>query len=338
MNYCVDILLYALRKAYRTIARKKNITLLQNKHAKLNQQGCDIIFDTLSNDKPCFIGRFGSIELSVVCTYLNIINNTKLKKKFMKKMFEFITIKQDVPFYWSRRIRQQICQNAGFFPIDVVVNSKREGAEMLEKFAELYLDCIPHVDVISSIYKDEMYIMDKIPNVKIVGFNCLEPYLFDNPWSRVLKEKKVLVIHPLANTIEMQYKNREKIFKNPEVLPNFYLKTVKAVNSIAGNYPSEYTDWFDALDGMKKQISKEDFDIALLGCGAYAIPLAKYVKDIGKKSITICGALQILFGIKGRRWETEYDYDKKFYNDFWVYPSVSDRPKNFEKVENGCYW
>ena len=78
-------------------------------------------------------------------------------------------------------------------------------------------------------------------------------------------------MHPFSETIESQYKNKKKkLFKNSEVLPEFAsLQTIKAVQSIAGN-PVGFDTWFDALDWMKSEIDKKDFDIALLGCGAYA--------------------------------------------------------------------
>ena len=43
------------------------------------------------------------------------------------------------------------------------------------------------------------------------------------------------------------------------------VQTIKAVQSIAGEEVL-YSDWFEALESMQKQISESDFDIALIGC------------------------------------------------------------------------
>lgn len=51
---------------------------------------------------------------------------------------------------------------------------------------------------------------------------------------------------------------------------------------------------------MQDEISKEDYDICLIGCGAYGFSLAAYVKRCGKQAIHMGGALQLLFGIKGK--------------------------------------
>ena len=147
-----------------------------------------------------------------------------------------------------------------------------------------------------------------------------------------------MVVHPFAETIRQQYdSHRSFLFVNPEVLPEFAaLQTVKAVQSIAGN-PVGFDSWFEALDWMKAEIDKKDFDIALLGCGAYALPLAAHVKRIGKKAVHMGGVLQFLFGITGKRYDENEKY-KPYINEYFVYPKATDRPENASAVEGGCYW
>ena len=77
--------------------------------------------------------------------------------------------------------------------------------------------------------------------------------------------------------------------------------------------------------------------IALIGCGCYDIPLSTYIKGLGKQSIIIGGGLQILFGIKGSRWD-RHNIISKLYNDNWIRPSESEKPNNFKSIEGGCYW
>jgi len=99
---------------------------------------------------------------------------------------------------------------------------------------------------------------------------------------------------------------------------------------------------------MKREIEKQDFDICLIGCGAYGFPLAAHVKKIGKKAVHMGGSLQLLFGIRGKRWEV-YDphYEQPgnvfihYYglpNENWVRPSNNEKPENHSKVEDSCYW
>ena len=92
---------------------------------------------------------------------------------------------------------------------------------------------------------------------------------------------------------------------------------------------------------------KADFDICLIGCGAYGFPLAAHVKKIGKQAVHFGGGLQLMFGIKGIRWKNpqialdvglpEDCYLKYFSNPAWVSPDAY-RTVHSDKVENNCYW
>lgn len=49
------------------------------------------------------------------------------------------------------------------------------------------------------------------------------------------KREKVVVVHPFAELIEKQYKEKKlMLFENKDVLPEFDLRTVKAVQSLGG--------------------------------------------------------------------------------------------------------
>ena len=49
------------------------------------------------------------------------------------------------------------------------------------------------------------------------------------------------------------------------------------------------------------------------------------------------GALQIMFGIIGKRWENINDINRMF-NEYWVRPLKVETPAKFIEVENGAYW
>ena len=126
------------------------------------------------------------------------------------------------------------------------------------------------------------------------------------------------------------------IFLN-QSLPNFSkIEFIKAVQS-AANVKTEFNTWTEALNSMKKEIDKLEFDVAIIGCGAYAMPLGSYIKEKGKIAIIMAGATQLLFGIKGNRWDKQEKY-QKLYNDNWVKPNITETPKNHKIVEGGSYW
>ena len=80
-----------------------------------------------------------------------------------------------------------------------------------------------------------------------------------------------------------------------------------------------------------------DYDVAVIGAGAYSLPLAAHARRRGRMAVQMSGATQLLFGIKGKRWDTHPQLSK-LYNDAWVRPLPEETLQNKEKVEGGSYW
>lgn len=272
-----------------------------------NSDANELIKKAILKGKPFLAGRFGSTELYA----LQCVNDN------------------DNGFdYDPTEALDFLCKNSGFFPM------KRS---LLFDFSIEMKTALYQVDLLAVWYlKYEEYMAKTFsnnPDYCLLG--ALEPYGRDRPWSEALEGKKVLVVHPFAETIESQYRKRELLFSNPKVLPEFQLITYKAVQTIAGNKDERFNTWFDALDFMSDEISRIDFDVAIVGCGAYGLPLSARIKKMGKVAIHMGGATQLLFGIKGRRWE-KIESVKKLFNEHWVRPS--ERPDNYDSIEDGCYW
>lgn len=326
MNKLSIITLKTLRKIHK---KTFGMTSLKPQCEQDADKASQIIYDALTSDKPCMIARFGSNELNTLINYQGVSNTSK-------SIFKYIRGEQ-YDWWWNDGIIKCLHEVAGFFP---TTTSK------LEQFGKLMLQDIPEVDVLGSWLSQEQVFEKELVNAQKVHFRLLEPYWSDNHWSRVLEGKKVLVVHPFVEDIEQQFQKRELLFKN-NVLPSFQLKTIKAVLSLADEQ-TEFTDWFEALDYMKAEIDKVDYDICLIGCGAYGFHLAAHVKRMGKKGFHYGGALQLLFGIRGKRWEDPnygvkawgipYGFYSDLMNEHWIRPGNKDMPKKVQLVEGACYW
>jgi hypothetical protein len=329
MNKYQILILKGIRKAYQILfIHKKAVKPECIQNAELASK---IIYDALMADRPCMIGRFGSTELACLINYIGI---TQDKNKYLH-YFQGKTQR----WWWEQNIIKQMQNWSGFFPA-------RE--DKIEQFCQLMLEDIPQVDVLGSWLAEEQLFENQLVSAKKVHLRLLEPFWSDDPWTKALEEKKVVVVHPFAETIEQQYLKRQLLFDNKDVLPNFKsLTVIKAVQTL-GEGDTRFKDWFEALDYMKAEIDKLDYDVCLLGCGAYGFHLAAHVKRKGKKGIHLGGALQLLFGIKGKRWEDPnygvkqwnipYGSYSSLINEYWVRPGKKDRPESAEKVEGACYW
>jgi len=279
---------------------------------RFGQDGHDRIAALISRNEPLLVARLGSVELSCLHFYLE-------KRKGKKRGY-------------SGKIKSTMSNPAGFFPVDDA---------SLDAFAELYLEHLPQVDAMGVWFNpyEDAICNTYCGNAELVDFDCLEPFRFTKPWSSRLAGKKVLVVHPFVESITKQYtEKRHLLFPSPDVLPDFELKTLKTVQSIAGS-PVDFATWFDAYRHMCDEMAKVDFDICIIGAGAYGLPLASFAKQSGKQAIHLGGVTQILFGIKGLRWERDYaDSTAKLFNEHWVRPLPSETPANKCKIERGCYW
>lgn len=325
-----DIEIFTLKVLRKLYAKTFHPQLPELKRETNPDRASDMVYNLLSSDKPCMIARFGAFELTTLLNYLSIKSSKHSVLKYIRG--------EEEQWWWNKKLMGFMCSNAGFFP---------PTEENLSQFCELMLKDISELDMLGSWVKSECLIKEKLSDLCICQLLCLEPYWSSNPWSRVLEGKNVLVVHPFAELIEKQYKeNRTHLFKNPNVLPLFNLKTIKAVQSLGGQ-TNGFNNWFEALAWMETEMDKTDYDIALIGCGAYGFSLAAHAKRSGKKAVLLGGALQLLFGIRGKRWENpDYGYirfNKKnvyntLFNEYWTRAGQETKSSNSNAVEGGCYW
>lgn len=277
----------------------------------------------IASGKPLLLTRFGSTECQCAMDCINQPSLANMVRYLLNK----------TAYYGFRAGTANAMNiNSGFYPAT---------EENMLRFGHLIFSILPEIDILASWLKQEKCFEQYYSNWGMMP-KCrlcdLESFRYHNPWTSALQGKKVLVIHPFMATIMHQWPNRDKLFPSPNVWPECKLITLKAVQSIAGNQPVEYPTWFDALSAMERQIDVIDFDIALIGCGAYGMPLAAYCKSKGKQAIHMGGALQYLFGIRSHRADEKLPEIRAYYNEYWIRPLPEDTPIGFEKVENGCYW
>lgn len=282
-----------------------------------NESASEELARLIISEQPLAAGRIGLFEMAAM------------------RMYEF-GIKKKYPL-----VMDNIYNCAGFFPNDI---------DLGDQFLLIMKDSLKEMDMLAPFHQFcEDYFINHYTKKDIIiskSEGVFEICQLDNVWTKALKGKKVLVISPFTETIRQQYEKRELLFPGKEILPEFgALLTYKSLMTIGDMKDDRFATWFEALEHMKREILLIDFDIALLGCGAYGFPLAAEIKKAGKQAVHMGGVLQILFGIMGKRWDGTRTGDAmhirediaKYYNEYWTYP-LEERPKEASKVEYGPYW
>lgn len=330
MNTVSIFILKILRKLYTKVFGNHQLLVLQREENP--DKVSEMIYNLLVSGRPCMIARFGSTEMLALVNYLGV-NSKK------HSILNYIKGKQP-EWWWNKKIMNQMQQWSGFFP---------PTPKNMQKFGDMMMNDIKELDLLGCWIDNEAWFADKLESVKRVHLRLLEPFWAQTTWTKYLKGKRVVVVHPFKENILTQYNNnRSQLFSNPEVLPEFAsLRVIKAVQSLGGEN-NDFRDWFEALKWMKDEIDREDYDVCLIGCGAYGFPLAAHVKRQGKQAIHLGGALQLLFGIKGKRWEDPnygvkewgipYGSYTALMNKHWIRPDDTGKPQNAQQVEGGCYW
>ena len=282
---------------------------------KLKYRGVDILPAAAGNDlaaeairqgQPFLFGRCGATEMRTVAEYL-----------------------QNGGTGFSARARQEIRNLSGVFPTD-------DGT--LARFCRLYVDCAHRADLLALWdVGAERAVIRGCTQTRFTQLRALEPYYHPHPWSAALAGRRVLVVHPFRQTILAQYARREQLFPGTDILPAFAsLRVVQAVQGLAGQ-DTGYADWFAALAAMEAEMDAAPYDVAVIGAGAYGLPLAAHARATGHAAVQMSGATQLLFGIRGKRWDS-HPVISGLYNEAWVRPAAGEAPKNKERVEGGSYW
>jgi hypothetical protein len=285
-------------------------------HAELLRQETDI-GSLLAGSRPVCIGKIGTTEL---CG--------------LEYFDRWIRLPWPRSASWHRPA-QRLHHTAGLFPIR---------KDVFFRWAAEYRESIAFLDVTAQWQdpKDHLgayenvFLAKNLPSVRRVYLAALRVRFVS--WLPQLCSRRWLVISPFRRTIESQlpHLNRLDLYRNvePSVVDRAAANCqILACPQLAYMVPPVHRDWHEGLADLKRQMEATDFEVAVIGAGAWSIPLAAHAKKMGKIGLHLGGDTQLLFGIKGGRWR-----DIKDFNDFWVHPLVGDRPENFRLMEGGAYW
>ena len=292
-----------------------------------NYASCDkILFDAVSNSSPSLIGRIGGTEARVLGCLVDL--------KFYKSKFDPLAMLYSAAIY-HRRVKQ-LQNGAGIFPIT---------NESMSFFLREYSDAFLNSDIFgcwghASTWSENYFLKNKVLEQIIVPHMSTAPWIqtySDNsssiePWSYGLEGKKILVISAFSKSFSRQHKNIHKVFPN-NYYPKFDPIFIQSPMTQGGGKGS----WIAELGKIKETIRDLDFEVALISAGGYALPIANYVKSLGKIGVNCGGELQLFFGVLGKRWDHSAKH-QKYFNSNWIRPDTQERPNNWMTIENGCYW
>jgi hypothetical protein len=290
---------------------KKPNSLFYYKPLIPNQDALDLL---KSSSKGFAFGKIGTTELQALENFERIVK-IGLSSLSWKKASERLFLE------------------SGVFP-----KTKRQFDEFIRTYqgslAELDGITLWHEDPFLSAFEHEVVAKHcpkaiKLESTVFWPFSVL-PLLCGMRW---------LVVSPFVRTMKKQLPNMQKIFKKFDwsSLTLGIQETCQFVRCPQFSYmePSPFESWSEGLERLQDQVLQHEFDLAIIGAGAWSLPLVAAIKQAGRKAMHFGGATQLFFGIRGKRWD-HYIYDH--FNEYWVRPLPEDTPTGHMRKEGGCYW
>lgn len=163
-------------------------------------------------------------------------------------------------------------------------------------------------------------------------YNFIERILLDmntmfKAFSKILDGRKVLVVSPFSESIMKNFKARHDFFGPDFRYPEFEIDVVDVPITYSGLSDDlyEFSNWFETAEDLKIQISEKEFDIALMSCGTYAMPIGDYIfRSMKKSAIYVGGVMQLFFGVMGRRYNNPY-FLQQIRAENFIYPVERER-------------
>jgi len=272
---------------------------------------------------------------------LNLLNGSKNGCAFAKigttelQALENIERKMTfgIPSLSWKKASQRLFLESGVFP---------KTRKQFDEFIEIYQKSIAGLDGITlwqedpflSAFEHEIAAKHcplalKLQSTVFWPFSVL-PFLSDLKW---------LVVSPFVRSMQKQLPNMKNIFKKFSWADSIegIQRSCQFVRCPLFSYmePSPFQTWSQGLEKLLEQILVHEFDLAIVGAGAWSLPLVTEIKNAGRKAMHFGGATQLFFGIRGKRWD-HYIYDHL--NEYWIRPLPGDTPKGHKVKEDGCYW
>lgn len=296
-------------------------------HPLLTQtEGAQELVRAVQTGVPYAAGKLGTSEFDALCWYTDRRRHKTHPTQYPQHMFRHMVV------------------NAGLFPAN---------HESLDHWAEHMLQhVLPIMDLMvewnpSSKLHEYYFLETHAPHSKRTVLRALEPYyepdISDRYTLAIPEGAKIAVISPFADSILEQSSKLPTIWSSNPVwstghtfipIQTFYSPLVAGERH---QWAPRLRDWRAACDDIVEKVKQVGAKYVFVGCGALSLPIAAAVKQAGCVAIHTGGATQILFGIKGKRWDT-HGIISKLYNDAWIRPADHEIPERATAIENGCYF
>jgi hypothetical protein len=232
-------------------------------------------------------------------------------------------------------------KQSGVFPAD---------PDFYLKFNEFYMPHVRNLDCLGIFYRPwELEIIKHYKLTNKVTYFQNQQVDLDGPsiegqcYLPLFRDRKLLLVCPFAAILKERATRVifEGVWSRAGKKKWFHPTSVDALEFPYGFSEETHGSYSDAIglfDHITSELHKRDFDVALIGAAGLAIPIASYVKSMGKIGLDLGGHLQVLFGVLGKRHK-RWGCEALNSNEWCIDMPPRYRPKEAAEVcDRGAYW
>jgi hypothetical protein len=264
---------------------------------------------------------------------LSELNEDELTKQLQKNSLQFELCENE--------LIKHFLKNTGLFPVT---------HNFVLQYGRFYIEHVKSLDCVGLWVRQELepeiinyyQLKNKFIRFTDLEFDMSIPNNESNCYLQYFRDRKILLICPFAELLKIRatkeifegvWSNTGKKWFSPQ-----YVDYLEFPYGFSNDTHKKYSNAIDLFEYIKSEINKKDFDIALIAAAGLAIPIASYIKNIGKIAISLGGILQILFGVIGGRWRNHEFWQNNYFNSWWIDMPDKYRPKETDVCDIGAYW
>jgi hypothetical protein len=265
------------------------INYVENNINLINRQDTSILKENTINKDIIIKNDFDEIISKIKNNSLHTFRLGNVESSFYL-MYKF---GKKVPLdhlHYDDSIDGRMQQNAGLY-----YKNETDKYKVIEWYCDNLTELAKEATLTSNIsaikYDLLLYAHLDIKNKTLHDWGLLPDVLMPN-----LKNKKVLVVSNAIDILKKSYDRGLQNVYNIDIEQFSSITYVKTPQTTRGSqYPNENS--ILTTEDIFKQIEKEDYDIVLLSCGIYGVPLSNLIRKSGKMSVYLGSALYTMFGV-----------------------------------------
>jgi hypothetical protein len=234
-------------------------------------------------------------------------------------------------------------RQTGIFPTD---------RSFLKRFAAVYAEHVRDLDLVGLFGGPQESLLrawHRLPG-RGIPYRLMEPDISmpDRPercYLPLLAGKRLLIVAPFARLLAARCERATFEATWAKTGKRWFAPASVAAVEFPYGYVTEtethrrFGDVLRLHEQVCADIARHEFDVALIAAGALGIPLATSVKRLGRIGLSLGGHLQVIFGVRGRRWNDDPFYRDHVMNEAWIDVPAGYRPRGFTNLtDGGAYW